>query len=75
MSNYLSPTPDPGEERANQEMLRRAREEAEIERIEAEQEEFLRKKALQDVERDLEENPPLEELDWEIPEVKSGYGQ
>ena len=71
MSNYLSPTPDPGEERANEEMLIRAREEAEIERIEAEQEEFLRKKALQDVERDLEENPPLEELDWEIPEVKS----
>ena len=65
-------TPDPGEERANEEMLNRQREEKqEVET--AQEEERILTEDLPRIrqEQDLEENPPLENLDWVAPDVKS----
>ena len=64
-------TPDPGEVRANEEMLQREREAREALEEEQDRQEILEEKARRDKLRDLEENPPLENLEWSEPPPKS----
>lgn len=67
-------TPDPGEERANEEMLNRQREEKQ-EVDTAQEEERILTEDLPRIrqETDLEENPPLENLEWSTPPEKSEH--